>query len=54
MCQCLLLVNGAEKLETWKDLLLWPVSLDNGADNRNIDILGANIMGRRDYCNVDI
>lgn len=50
----LLLVDGTEKCKTRSNLLLWPVGLDNGADNGDIDILRANIVRRRDHGNVDI
>ena len=49
-----LVVDGAKQLETRSNLELGLVSLDDGADNRNVDILRTNIVCRGDTCNVDV
>ena len=39
-----LIVDGTKELETRSNLLLGPVSLDDSADNRDVDILGRNVV----------
>ena len=43
-----------KKLETGLDLELWFVSLNDGRDDGNVDILGADVVRRRDHRDVDI
>ncbi len=40
----ILLVYGSEKLETWDDLLLRAICLDNRADYGHVYVLGADIV----------
>jgi hypothetical protein len=49
-----LLVDWSEKLETRKDLLLGSVGLNDGADDGDINVLGAHVMSVRDHRDVDI
>lgn len=42
---CLLIINGAEKIETRDDLQFWFVCLDDRADDCDVDVLGADIVG---------
>ena len=49
-----LVVDGTEKLEARSKFLLGPVSLNDGADNCDVDVLRANIVRGRHACNVDI
>ena len=39
-----LVIDGTKELETRSNLLLGPVSLDNSADNRDVDVLGRNVV----------
>ncbi len=50
----LLVVNGAKELKTGSKLLFGLVSLDDGADDRNVDVLRANIVRRRHASDVDV
>lgn len=50
----LLVVDLAKKLETGLDLEFWLVSLDDGGDDGDVDILGADVVRRRDHRNVDV
>ena len=49
-----LIVYGAQEAQTRSDLKLRLVGFDNGADNCDIDVLGTDVVGRRDHGNVDI
>ena len=49
-----LLVDGAEEREARLDLLLGPVGFDDGGNNRDVDVLCADIVRGRDHGNVDI
>ena len=49
-----LVVDGTEKLEARSKFLLGPVSLNDGADDRNVDVFRANVMCGGDACNVDV
>lgn len=47
-------MNRAKKAEARSNFQLWLVGLNNRADNCDIDVLGADIVGRRYHGNVDI
>jgi hypothetical protein len=49
-----LVVDGAQEAQTGADLKLWLVGFDNGTDDCDIYVLGADVVGRRDHGNVDI
>lgn len=49
-----LVVDGTEECKARSNLLLWPVGLDDGADDGDVNILRANIVRRRDHGDVDI
>ena len=42
----LLVVDRAKELKARGDFQLWLVSLDDGADNRDVDILSTDIVRR--------
>lgn len=49
-----LIVDSAKELKTWLNFKLWLVGLDNRADDRNIYVLGADIVRRRHHGDVDV
>jgi len=49
-----LVVNRAKELKTRCNFHFWLVGFDNRADNSDINVLGADIVRRRDHGNVDI
>ena len=49
-----LLVDGSEELKTRLDLLLRLVRLDDCADDRDVDVLRADVVRGGDLCDVDI
>ena len=49
-----LIDDGTEKLKTAVDLCRWVFGLNDRTDNRNIHVLGANIVGGQDHGDVDI
>ena len=49
-----LIVNSAEELKTRSDLQLWLVGLNDGANNRDVDVFGADVVRRRDRRNVNV
>lgn len=50
----LLVVDRTEELKTGLDFQFWLVSFNNGADNGDIDVLGANVVRRRDHGNINV
>jgi hypothetical protein len=54
-CECHLLVkDGSEEFETGLDLSLRVACLNDGANDCDIHVLGANVVGGRDHGDVDI
>jgi len=49
-----LVMNRAQEIKTWSELELRGARLDDGADNRDVYILGTNIVGRGYHRDVDI
>ena len=49
-----LLDDGAQELETRLNFQLRSTCFHNGADNGNMDILGANVVSGRNHSYVDI
>lgn len=49
-----LVVNRAKKLKTRRNFHFWFVGFDNRADNGDINVLGTDIVRRRDHGNVYI
>lgn len=50
----ILVVDRAEELESRRDFELRLVGLDNGADDGNVDVLGANVVRGRNASDVDV
>ena len=49
-----LVVDGTEKLETRSKFLLGPISLNDGADDGDVDVFRTDVVCGRDACDVDI
>ena len=50
----LLVVDRAEELETRSKFLLRPVSLNDGADDGDVDVFRTDVVCGRDACDVEI
>jgi len=50
----LLVKDGSKEPKTGLDLSLRVVGLNDRADDRDVHVLGANVVGRRNHGNVDI
>jgi hypothetical protein len=49
-----LLVDRPKKLKSRSNFHLWSVRFDDGANNRNVNILGADIVRRGHHSNVNV
>jgi len=50
----LLVKDGSKELNTGLDLSLRVFGLNDSADDRDVHVLGANVVGRRNHGNIDI
>ena len=47
-------MNRSKEVETRPDFQLWLISLDDSADDRDVDVLRANVVSGRHHCDVNV